>query len=242
MGLSIGYSVLIVGSLAALAAALVLGVFRARRSAAGTLTVVLLAWLATVFILAARGAFATSGLPVPIFLGVALPIVLGGLAITRIASVRETALALPQPWLVSLHVVRLVGFLFLWLWAQGSLPGSFALSAGIGDVTVAIAAPFIAWRLARHRPGATGWLWAWNVFGILDFVFAVTLGALSASGPQRVFFAGPPADALGQLPLSLVPTFGVPLMALTHLVSILKLRHRASQDASPARIREPALR
>src|SRR6478736_1361298 len=46
--------------------------------------------------------------------------------------------ALPLWWLISYHVVRFVGWYFLWLYRQGRLPYAFAVPGGIGDIIVAV--------------------------------------------------------------------------------------------------------
>ena len=175
--------------------------------------------------------------PLPLALAVLTPVALGTWAMLRPGPLRNAALAVPQPWLVSIHVVRLIGALFLVLAARELLPWSFALPAGWGDITVAVTAPFVAWWVIRKRPLNVPILWGWTLLGVSDFVLAVTLGALSSSGPQRLFFAGPPADRVAELPLSLIPTFGVPLIALLHVATIVQLRaerHRVSSELSAA--------
>jgi putative effector of murein hydrolase LrgA (UPF0299 family) len=113
--------------------------------------------------------------------------------------------------LVALHLTRFVGVAFLTLHAAGRLPATFALPAGIGDITVALTAglALIAWmptRTARQR----WFLLAWNLVGLLDIV-AVVVTALHVGlkdwhgmAPLRAF------------PLSLLPTFLVPLIIGSH--------------------------
>jgi hypothetical protein len=143
------------------------------------------------------------------------------------AIVRE----IPQQRLVAIHAVRIIGAVFVFLYLRGELPGSFALPAGLGDSTVAITAPFVALAVARRSRGSTAALWAWNLLGTADFLSAITLGVLSSSGPLNVFHAGPPANALASLPLSLVPAFGVPLIAIVNAVSIARLVRRSPPRA-----------
>ena len=113
--------------------------------------------------------------------------------------------------LVALHLTRLVGAAFLTLHAAGRLPARFAVPSGIGDIVVALTAglALIAWmppRTSRHR----WFLLAWNLVGLLDIV-AVVVTALHVGlkdwhgmAPLRAF------------PLSLLPTFLVPLIIGSH--------------------------
>ena len=84
----------------------------------------------------------------------------------------ETA-NVPQSWIVGVQLYRVLGVIFLVLYASGKIPGAFALPAGIGDVLTGLLAPIVALGYARGRPGAERRVLAWNVFGLLDLVVAV---------------------------------------------------------------------
>ena len=80
----------------------------------------------------------------------------------------------PLHWLVGVQVYRIVGGVFLIALAQGDVPAEFALPAGIGDVLVGLAAPFVAAKLAAGGiERAWGWVAGWCVLGLLDLVVAV---------------------------------------------------------------------
>src|SRR5580693_7033817 len=91
------------------------------------------------------------------------------------------ARALAAPGLASRleypHLFRVEGVVFLIMMALGHLPALFALPAGLGDIAAGIAAPLVAYRLARGT-GRRAALWH-NAFGITDLVVALTLGALT---------------------------------------------------------------
>ncbi len=194
--------------------------------------VLLAAWFVLVAVLSGAGAFLTSPGPFPaIALGVLPPIFAGVLALAWSRTVRELALAIPLPWLVGVQSLRVLGIVFVVLLGRGVLPAQFALPAGWGDFTVGVTAPFVAWALSARKPWALRLAVAFNAFGVLDLVVAVTMGALSTAGAVRVFANGPPTTAMAQLPLSLIPAFGVPLFALLHVVSLLGLRARARSGA-----------
>jgi hypothetical protein len=127
------------------------------------------------------------------------------------ASLSPRTLTLAQTW-------RINGFVFLVMSAFGALPALFALPAGLGDMAVGATAPWIASRLGRHD--RRGFL-LWHVLGILDLVMAVTLGATA----RLISPAGPAMSAMTVLPLSLIPTFFVPLLFILHLISIAQALH-----------------
>ncbi len=122
------------------------------------------------------------------------------------------------------HTLRVVGVVFLILMAQGHLPAAFALPAGLGDIAIGLAAPFVAWRVAREPSGAGAVSGAvrFNVLGLLDLVVAVSLGALL--GLPGLLDVTPSTEALRLLPLALIPTAAVPLAIALHLVSLRRLR------------------
>jgi hypothetical protein len=132
-------------------------------------------------------------------------------------------------WFVWPHAPRVVGVFFLLLMAQGHLPAGFALPAGLGDIAVGLAAPFVARDLARSTSGATiARAMRFHLFGLLDLAVAVS-AAIALSGG---FFAVKPSmAALFLLPVALTLTTIVPLAAALHLMSLRQLRASARTDA-----------
>ena len=188
------------------------------------------AWFVLATVLAAAGVFAGGAeRPPTIGMGVFPPILAGAAALASSRSLRARVLAIPQPWLVGIQSLRVIGVVFLVLLAQGALPRQFALPAGWGDMAVGAAAPLVAYALATRKRWAPRLAVAWNVLGLLDLGVAIGIGALSAESSIRLFTGGPSTDAMAVLPLSLIPTFGVPIFVLLHVVSLLGLRARAKE-------------
>jgi len=121
---------------------------------------------------------------------------------------------------VLLHVTRFVGIYFIHLYQQGALPYAFAVPGGIGDIVVATFALVVAlvpWS-AEVRPRLT---FIWNIVGLVDILLVVSTAArLGLSDPSSM-------RALTYLPLSLLPTFLVPLIIATHLLIFVRLRRAA---------------
>jgi len=126
------------------------------------------------------------------------------------------------------HTLRVVGVLFLVVMAQGHLPAVFALPAGLGDIAIGVAAPFVARRLARGtgRAGAV----RFNVLGILDLIVAVSIAFLLFEFVEVTLSTAP----LTLIPLALIPTAPVPLAVALHIVSLHQLRTaaRSREDRS----------
>ena len=63
---------------------------------------------------------------------------------------------------------------------------------------------------------------AWQFFGMLDLVTAVTLGVLASPAPVGILGHAVATEAMTVLPLSMIPTFAVPLLFILHIVTIAK--------------------
>ena len=149
-----------------------------------------------------------------------IPIILGVLALNFSKNFRRTIDAILPVWIIGIQFYRILGTLFLVLYAQGLLPKAFALPVGIGDIAVGVTAPLVAYLYFVKHPWAHGLAIIWNVFGIGDLVVAVTTGFLSSPGPfQRLAFDSPNV-LVGQFPLILIPIFAVPLSILFHVFSL----------------------
>lgn len=165
--------------------------------------------------------FAAIGLPVATF------------AAGYAASPRFRAFVLAQDLglITLLHSWRVVGFSFLVLYAYDILPGLFAFPAGLGDLVLAVTAPFLAYALISGAPLSRRHFVAWNLFGLVDFVVAVTMGALTMASPLGLLAGTVPADPMAAFPLSLIPGFFVPFFTLLHLVALIQARQ--AREAAP---------
>lgn len=129
--------------------------------------------------------------------------------------------AVPQSWLVGAQVYRLLGSIFLVLYASSLLPAAFALPAGIGDVTVGLLALPVALVYRAGRPSGEHLIVAWNLFGIADLVLALAMGVLTT--PAVHALPGASSTLLASWPLVMVPLFAVPLSLVLHIASLRKL-------------------
>jgi hypothetical protein len=156
---------------------------------------------------------------IPLFALVSLTVALGLLAFSP--SWRKVVDAIPADRLISVQVYRLIGGIFLVLYAIGSVPRHFALPAGLGDVAVGLLAPIIALLVRRQVRSARPLALGWNLFGLVDLLVAVGLGTgylILALHPE--LSAPPGAAAMTFFPLILVPAYAVPLGFILHIYSI----------------------
>jgi hypothetical protein len=197
-----------------------------RARAVGISAVVLLGWLALAMV-TAMGVYHVEGDALPtIQFGIVPPILIGMFLIWRSDAVARLLDAVPQEWLVGVQLYRAFGVIFLILFASGKLPGLFAWPAGVGDIAVGLLAPVVGLAYARAPRDAAGLVRAWNVFGILDLVVAVTTGFMTAPSALQPIQVEPNSDLMTVLPMVLIPVFLVPLSIVLHLASLAKL-HRS---------------
>jgi len=231
------------GSLAVLAA-LLFGLHHAlvrpdgpperRASAWHRTSLVLIVWFATALTLSWVEFFRGASDRVPtIELGVFLPLIVGAVALWRSATLRRIVDAVPQSWLVGVQLYRAMGVIFLTLFAAGRLPGAFALPAGIGDILVGIEAPLVALMYARGVPGRERFVRAWNVFGLLDLVVAITTGFLTSPSPLQMLSLAAPNELITAFPLVMIPVFAAPVAIMLHLASLMKLRRTPAHQTAP---------
>ena len=144
------------------------------------------------------------------------------LAYFRLATVRAWVDALDLRTLVLLHVTRFVGLYFLVLSRRGVLPSDFAVPGGIGDIIVATLALVVVFApladASRERA-----IRIWNVIGLVDIALVVlTAVRLDLTNPLQM-------RVMTYLPLSLLPTFLVPLLIATHIIIYTRLTRPAAK-------------
>lgn len=180
-------------------------------------------WLLAALGLGASGRVARLHPPAP-------QLILGGLTILLIASAvvfdrfRGWLLAIDARAVLALHLTRFVGFYFLWLNRRGELPYAFAVPGGWGDILVASLALLILLRVPdpEARPHV---LVGWNLLGFVDLLMVVgTAARLAMAQPGSM-------QALLRLPLSLLPTFLVPILIASHVLLFWRIR---GADEAPA--------
>jgi len=133
------------------------------------------------------------------------------LAYFRLAPVRAWVDSLDLRILVLIHLTRFVGVYFLVLYQRGELPRAFAVPGGVGDIIVATMALPVALAPLEEGPRRRA-IGIWNVVGFVDILLVViTAARINLTFPSEL-------RALTHLPLSLLPTFLVPLIIATHII------------------------
>ena len=145
---------------------------------------------------------------------------------------RDALRRVPLASLIGVHAVRVLGIVFVLLYAAKRLPAPFAPVAGWGDVAIGVTAIPLALLTRGERRVPKGLIFAWNALGLTDLAVAITLGTASAPGPLQVFQGGPSSAIMIGLPWLLIPGFLVPLLAFVHFCTFYRLRTLAPREQS----------
>lgn len=181
-------------------------------------TLALLCWGCLAVVIGAAGWFRNASAP-----AVAVTVwsltALASLAWWKIGSIKAWAMNVDLRWLVAIHGTRFfAGVYFLMLCWHRELPCGFAGPAGWGDIIVALLA--LALLGATQVRFAATWLFVWNTLGFIDIIFVV-FNALRFGLREWQSM-----HAFRELPLSLLPTFLVPLIISSHILIFVRLAVR----------------
>jgi hypothetical protein len=173
-------------------------------------------WFLVALVLGASGALVNFVPPRPQMLLVLLTaaLIVAGL---MVPSFRAWLASVDLRSVIAIHMTRFIGIYFLVLYSRGLLPFDFAVLGGWGDIVIAATA--LLWLVfvrepEEHRP----LLLLWNLCGLIDILFVVATAArMGRTDPASM---GP----LRTLPLSLLPTFLVPLIIASHVLIFWRLR------------------
>jgi hypothetical protein len=187
---------------------------------------VIIVWFMLALVGSLVGVFNSEPHP-PILLGLAavVPVALFALIYLESPGFRQFISSLDLRWLTLAQTWRILGIVFVIDYARGLLPGVFALPAGWGDFAIGITAPLVAWLWKPPYPRKT--FIVWNLLGMIDLVNAVTIGVLASITPVGLLAGDVSTRLMGMFPLSLVPTFFVPLLFILHLISLIRVRKGA---------------
>ncbi len=109
--------------------------------------------------------------------------------------------------LTILHLWRIgAGAVFLFYGSQNLLPEMFIRNAGYGDIAVGLLV-FVVLLLPESQTK----YWVFHIFGMLDFIVAV------GTGLTFTLLQVPLMDNLVELPIILIPLFGVGISGAAHI-------------------------
>jgi hypothetical protein len=101
------------------------------------------------------------------------------------------------------------------------LPYDFGVKGGIGDIFVATTALLILVFVSSTNELREKIYLIWNTVGFLDIIFVVfTAARIGMHSPESI-------ENLLKLPLSLLPTFVVPIIIFTHIMIYVRLLEKS---------------
>lgn len=199
-----------------------------RRKAIWSIAALLIVWFLAELVAAWLGLYQGGTPRIPMIqFGMLIPPVIVAVLFWRWHLLRRVIEAVPQKWMAGVQIYRVMGLIFLVLYAIGKLPAVFALPAGIGDILTGLLAPGVGAAYTRNPQAAAGRLRAWNLFGIADLIVAMVTGFLTSPSPLQMLALDRPNELVTAFPLVMIPVFLAPLAFLLHLASLKKLRQSA---------------
>jgi hypothetical protein len=200
---------------------------------ARTLTILAVSgWFLAACLAGLRGLVNQAGGPPLVLFGFVVVPILGFVAAYRFSpGFRAFARRIDLALLVGSHLWRFVGLAFVVAWLNGALPAGFAVPEGFGDIVAAAGALALV-PMLRRGTASRGWLLAWNTWGLVDLVSALAMGVLYSDGPLGLLAPGTVTTRwMVTFPVSLIPTFFVPLFLLLHALTFVRIAEMAPASA-----------
>lgn len=201
--------------------------YRARSEDSRVITKIVLAvvavWFLAAFIGGLMNLFSRTGVP-PLPVGFFLVIPVGGFTLAYIMSSRLRRAVDQIPlWVITIaHVWRFVGLGFVIGALIHVLPPQFGFPEGLGDfVTALFCLPLaLAIRKGSYTPGLRAAFIAWNIFGLIDLLSAISMGILYSESSFGILRTDLSTALMTTFPVNLIPTFFLPLFILFHMLAL----------------------
>ncbi len=182
-------------------------------------------WTAMVGWLAFGGFFEDTSVVPPRILFLLLPLTILVILLYRQIDVSSINLLL----LTGIHIVRIPVELTLHeLYLQGRIPVIMTYAGWNFDIVVGLSAglmlAYLLWKKSAYNRALLRW---WNYFGLVMLNIIVVTAILSAPGPQQQLAFDQPNVAILTYPFTLLPGVVVPLVALSHFLSLKAISTKA---------------
>jgi hypothetical protein len=187
-------------------------------------------WFLAAFIGGMNDIFYQPGVP-PVTVGLFLLIPIAGFILAYVFSTRVRRVIDQIPlWLATIaHVWRFVGLGFVIGAVMHILPPQFGYPEGLGDVAAALLCLPLAFAIRKgsYSPGLRRAFIAWNIFGLIDLLSAISLGILYSPSSFGVLRTDISTGLMTSFPVSLIPTFFLPLFILFHILGLIRSKELA---------------
>jgi hypothetical protein len=178
--------------------------------------ILLLLWFINAFLLGFSGKISELTPPLPQIIIFVLVIILL-LIFNIVQTLKNWILSINIKYLIGIHLSRFIGIYFLILYSRDLLPYDFAVKGGMGDIFIAVTALLLIIFISRENTIRDKLYLVWNTLGFIDILFVVlTAARIGMKNPVEI-------SELFKLPLSLLPTFLVPIIIVTHIMIFIRL-------------------
>jgi hypothetical protein len=164
------------------------------------------------------------GVPFPLLVSALVPPGLYLIASRTMPGLRDWVARIDMGSVVGIQTFRVIGIVFLFVWAFGKLPTVFAFVAGLGDIAVGVIALGVTLAVAGGAGNANAQVRRLTIAGLLDFVAAFGTAILSGVGMPLRLAGDPLPQAMQGLPMAMIPGFLVPVFIIVHLMAWQKLQ------------------
>jgi len=126
--------------------------------------------------------------------------------------------------LICLSVIRIpVELVLFWLYLYGAIPKLMTFEGRNFDILAGISAPIVVYYAFRNHSANRKMLMVWNLLSLVLLLNIIINAVLSAPSPFQQFAFDQPNIALLYFPFNWLPTFIVPVILFSHLVSLYRL-------------------
>ena len=126
--------------------------------------------------------------------------------------------------LTLISCVRLpVELVLYWLFIEKTIPKTMTFEGTNFDIIAGISAPIVAFFCFKKDKITKNVILTWNFICLALVINVVIIGILSSPTPFQQMAFEQPNIAIINFPISWLPTFIVPIVMLSHLISIRKI-------------------
>ena len=169
-----------------------------------------------------NGLFAQNSLPPRIMVLTAFPLLAFYIIlILNLSATKRIIKSLELSDLVRVHIFRLIGSFFVIMGLYGTVPQTFAFTAGFGDIFIALISIAVTATLVRQKPYALKLTWIWNTFGLIDILLTSFLAFWFTK--QNIETGSLGVNVLTEFPFCFIPSFAPATIIFLHLCTYKKL-------------------
>ena len=193
---------------------------------AGVLMIPLVCWLTVQASLASYGVYYNNlaATPPKIMLYGILPIGFFIMLLFVFKKGRKFIDSLPMRTLTFLHIIRIpIEISLFLLFTYGAVPKLMTFEGLNFDVLSGLTAPLVAYFGFHKERINHKILLTWNLLCLALLINVVVIGVFSAPTPMQQFAFDQPNTALLNFPYCWLPTFIVPTVVFSHMVTLRKL-------------------